>query len=177
MNRRLLATAAIALAMTAWRPTPAQAAVVQMYSRLDVLQEVPPPTGSTAWGHAEITVDTAANTLAYHIAYSGLSSAEIGAHIHGPGAPGEVAFAFLTFLPTSNPKDGVWNYPEEDEAMILGGLTYINIHTVNNQTGEIRGQIVNSVPLLGPQQLLLIALSLLVAGALFAPRALTERSA
>src|ERR1051326_5194295 len=68
-------------------------------------------------------------------------------HIHGfagPGVPAGVVFP----LPLGNPKVGVWNYAEADEANILAGNTYANIHTTNNPGGEIRGQIVpfNALP-------------------------------
>ncbi len=45
-------------------------------------------------------------------------------------------------LPAGNPKVGVWNYVEGDEAGILAGLTYANVHTSFAGGGEIRGQIV-----------------------------------
>ena len=99
-----------------------------------------PPNGSPATGVAYIIIDTAANTLSYHISYSGLSAAETAAHIHGFSAPG-VNSGVLTALPATNPKIGTWSYLEAQEANILSGLTYVNIHTTAAPGGEIRGQI------------------------------------
>ena len=75
------------------------------------------------------------------ISYAGLSSPENAAHIHGFAGPGTPAGVVFT-LPAGNPKVGTWNYAEGQEASILGGLCYVNIHTNNNPGGEIRGQIV-----------------------------------
>ncbi len=166
------AVAVLALALLAALPAPAEATIVRMFAELTPGQEVPalsvPSQGS---GLAEITVDTDANTLTYHVTFSGLTSAEIGAHIHGPAAPGQVAFDFLYVFPLGSPLDGVWNYSDSQEPMILGGLTYINIHTTDNQTGELRGQIVlPALPGLGAGLRFPLALLLLVAGALFAAR-------
>src|SRR5690349_21460929 len=101
---------------------PARAEIVHMTATIDVAQESP-PSGGNGSGHATITVDTQANTLTYHVEYSGLTSPEGAAHIHGPAGPGEVAFSYLYFFPLGTPKDGVWNYPENLEADILGGRT------------------------------------------------------
>ena len=84
-----------------------------------------PPSGTGGVGRANITIDTSANTLSYAIYYGNLGSAENNAHIHGYSAPG-VASGVVHQLPTpTNPKVGVWNYNEVDEANILNGLTYI----------------------------------------------------
>jgi hypothetical protein len=113
-------------------------------------QEVPPTT-STALAAGRCEIDTDANTLAFHISYTGLSSAETAAHIHGPADPG-VNGGVLFALPVGQTKVGVWNYPEAVEADILAGRTYVNIHSVNFPGGEIRGQICTQAALLDPEQ-------------------------
>jgi hypothetical protein len=110
---------------------------------IDALQETP-PNASPATGSATLVLNTAANTLSYNIVYSGLTAAETAAHIHGFAAPG-VPAGVLHPLPAANPKIGVWNYMEAQEASILAGLTYINIHTTAFPGGEIRGQILREV--------------------------------
>ena len=110
-----------------------------LFAEINSAQEVP-PTGSPATGNGYFAIDTVANTLRFNISFSGLGSAETLAHIHGPGAPG-VNAPVLFNLALGSPKIGTWNYPEAQEANILGGLTYVNIHTMVNGGGEIRGQI------------------------------------
>jgi hypothetical protein len=110
-----------------------------LYANIDAAQEVP-PTPSSATGNAYFAIDTAANTLNYNISFSGLGSAETLAHIHGPAPVGSNA-GILFNLPLGSPKIGTWNYPEMHEANILNGLMYVNIHSTNLGSGEIRGQI------------------------------------
>ena len=105
-------------------------------------QEVP-PNGSPATGTGFINIDTMANQLFYNITFSGLGSAETMAHIHG-FAPPSVNAGIIHTLPLGNPKIGVFNYSQAQEADILNGLSYVNIHSVNFPNGEIRGQIAGS---------------------------------
>lgn len=115
-------------------------------------QQISPPPGSSATGWGVFTIDTAANNLNYYIFYSGLSSPETAAHIHGLAGYGGGG-GVLEGLPLGSPKVGTWNYPEGIDEMITDGLTYVNIHTENFQGGEIRGQIVPLVvPIDGTQE-------------------------
>lgn len=98
------------------------------------------PVNSDGSGSAVIQVDTITNTLTYYIQYFNLSSPETMAHIHGFAERGAPAGVLYT-LPLGSPKSGTINYDEPQEADILAGLTYINIHTENFTGGEIRGQI------------------------------------
>ena len=102
-------------------------------------QEVP-PNASLGTGTGTIDVNTVTNQLSYNITFSGLGSAETMAHIHGFAPPGMNAGIIHT-LPNGSPKIGVFNYSDAQEANILNGLSYVNIHSVNFPNGEIRGQI------------------------------------
>jgi hypothetical protein len=95
---------------------------------------------SPATGSGTFVMDTVANTLSFDITFSGLTSAETAAHIHGFSGPTACA-GILFGLPAGSPKIGVWSFLEAQEANIIAGLTYVNIHTVNFGSGEIRGQI------------------------------------
>jgi hypothetical protein len=107
---------------------------------LSGVQEVP-VNASTGLGGGQFVIDTAANTMTYRIVYTGLTTAETAAHIHGYAAPG-VNGGVVHPLPAGTVKTGVWNYPAADEAAILGGMTYVNVHSMMFGGGEIRGQIV-----------------------------------
>jgi hypothetical protein len=115
----------------------ANATTITMVCELRGGQETPPNL-SAGSGCGRFTVDTVANTVSYRIVWGGF--AETAAHIHGFAGPG-VAAGVLHPLPAGNPKVGVWNYAEAQEADILAGLTYVNIHSAAFPAGEIRGQI------------------------------------
>jgi len=106
---------------------------------LEGSQEVP-PSGSTATGGGTVDVDTVNNILSYNLSYQGLSGTETAAHIHG-FAPRGANAGVLIGLSTGSPKVGTFNYAENQEANILAGQTYVNIHTDSFPGGEIRGQI------------------------------------
>jgi hypothetical protein len=125
----------VALAATA----PAQSALRYFTAQLDGAQEVPPVT-TNATGFGSFVMDTAANTLTYHVEFSGLTSAETAAHIHGPAPVGQNA-GILFPLANGSPKTGTIAITDADEATFLGGQTYVNVHSTNFPNGEIRGQL------------------------------------
>ena len=126
------------------------------------------PQGS---GTFTATLDTSTNVLTYNVQFSGLTSNVTLGHIHGPFTPGGAsnsAGVLLNFDPTlaSSPVPGgtftkgvtagsasgtvtlnaatqISSTVNGDSLrkLILGGLTYANIHTLSNGAGEIRGQI------------------------------------
>jgi hypothetical protein len=108
---------------------------------MDSSQIIVAPSASPARGLAIAIVDTAANTLDYQwtITASTLLGTESASHIHGyalPGAGGPPQHS----VPLGFHKTGTWNYPEIDEASILGELSYAKVHSDVLPTGEIRGQ-------------------------------------
>ena len=140
MPRALAILALTLIAGIAFEATTAHAKVYVYNAVISAKQETP-VNATTGIGGGYFVIDTDANTVNFWISFAGLSSPENAAHIHGfagPGTPAGVVFG----LPAGNPKVGTWNYTEGQEASILAGLTYVNIHTNNNPGGEIRGQIV-----------------------------------
>jgi hypothetical protein len=109
------------------------------FFQLNASQEVP-PTASTATGVGLMTLDTTTGALSYNITFSGLSSAETAAHIHGPAPVGVNAGVIFT-LPAGNPKVGNLILTAPQITNMLAGLDYVNIHTTTNPGGEIRGQV------------------------------------
>jgi hypothetical protein len=95
----------------------------------------PPGSASTASGSATLELSDDLTTLSYHISFTGLSSPEIGAHIHKPD--GNVAYT----LPPGSPKIGAWVNPGFAIISFLQlGQLYIVIHTEANG-GELNGTI------------------------------------
>ena len=121
---------------------------------IDTVQEVPTPTIPAGvpipFGTGMITLDTEANTIEWTIDYQDLTGPIVapGAHLHGPAGPGDTAGVQI-FLSDGNPPEpatgqliGTAPVSDAQEADILAGLWYVNIHTELNGPGEIRGQVV-----------------------------------
>lgn len=125
----------------AWMLLGGSALAQQIYltATIDAGQETP-PNSSTATGSACLVLDTAAHTLTYTIEFSGLSSAETLAHIHGFAAPGATAPPLFN-LALGSPITGSETTTTTEEQSIIAGLAYVNIHTTNFPNGEIRGQV------------------------------------
>jgi len=137
--RRALALASMATVLLA---ATADAKQFVSIALLSAAQETP-PSPTPAHGNALLTYDTITKMLCLSASYSGLGSAEILAHIHGPAAPGTAA-GIVFPLPLGNPKVAcVGPLTSTDYANLKKGLLYINIHTAGFPAGEIRGQILS----------------------------------
>jgi len=148
-----------------------------------------PAVATPGTGLAFVTLDAAANSLLVNVTFSGLTAGTTASHIHCcaplgtnamvsttvptfPGFPlGVMAGSYsqlfdLTAPGTYNPAFITSNggtVATAEAALIaglLGGNTYLNIHTTAFPTGEIRGQL--RVP--APASLLLVASGLLGLG-------------
>jgi hypothetical protein len=122
-----------------------------------------PATTSAGTGTFSATLDTVTNIFTYDVTFTGLTSAAILAHIHGPATTTEAAGTTVDFsslagasfdlgatsgkghgavvLSASTPITSGMN-GDSLKKLLFAGLTYVNIHTSNNPGGEIRGQIV-----------------------------------
>jgi len=122
----------------------ATADIVTFTATLSGANEVP-PNFSTAVGTAILTVDSDGSLtgIPLFIEFSGLSSAQTGAHVHnaGAGANGPVIHG----LPLGSPLDTTLDLAGIAEVAALeGGNLYVNIHTAEFPGGEIRGQLLFS---------------------------------
>ena len=115
-------------------------------------QEEVPPTNSQATGTAEFTV--VGQTIEYTVNVSNIQGATAG-HIH-LGKPGENGIIIATLFENESPTNevsetgtitadsGAFEYVTDLTTPMSGGETYVNIHTIQNPDGEIRGQITSS---------------------------------
>jgi hypothetical protein len=133
----LIAAAALGLVAS-----PAGAVVKNFMSVINAGQEVP-QTASNSFGVGFYTFDTQTKALCWQISFNpaDLSSAENAAHIHGPASPG-VDGVIIIGLPLGSPKNGCQAIDSATESALKRGQLYVNMHTVNNTGGEIRGQII-----------------------------------
>jgi hypothetical protein len=82
---------------------------------------------------------TTTRKLIYDISFSGLLGPESAAHIHK--APPGVSGGIVEPLPLGSPKQDVLDIEAQTASDLLAGLLYVNIHSLINPLGEIRGQI------------------------------------
>ena len=140
---RLLTAMAVMIVFVA-SSTVASAAVWSLAATLDGLQETP-PNGSPGSGFASLTLDDVSGLVTVTSgSFFGLVAPASAAHIHGP-APVGVAAGVLIGLSvppaTSGPISGSGTLSAPNVSAMLGGLTYVNIHSSAFPGGEIRGQI------------------------------------
>jgi uncharacterized protein (TIGR03118 family) len=115
---------------------------LHMVVTMNSASEVPPVSVPAANATGSLTF--IGSRLFYSITYSGLSSPATAAHIHGPADPttsAGVLVPLTTPTGTSGTISGTVALTPQNLAYLLAGQTYLNIHTVNNGGGEIRGQI------------------------------------
>ncbi|HEV8203931.1 MAG TPA: PQQ-dependent sugar dehydrogenase [Pyrinomonadaceae bacterium] len=103
-----------------------------------------PPNNSTATGRATLLLSPDEKTARVSLVFSGLSSAQTDAHIHGPATLGVSAPAIFP-LPLGQISDFHINMTPAQVQDLKNGLFYINVHSSNFPTGEIRGQFASSL--------------------------------
>ena len=137
----LPALVGLALAGTAFT---ALAAQVNLSAMLTGTEEVPANT-SPGTGTLEATYDSDSNVLNYTVTYSGLTGDATAAHFHGPAAPGENAPPAVPVEGSlASPISGTATLTDAQEAELLGGQWYFNVHTAQYPDGELRGQVLQS---------------------------------
>jgi hypothetical protein len=108
-------------------------------------QEVP-AKNVTGTGTLTGSYDAAANAISYTINWTGLTGAPTLMHFHGPALAGVSASPSLTIsgFPTTaaGTFTGTATLTDAQEADLLSGKWYWNVHTATNGGGEIRGQVV-----------------------------------
>ena len=119
----------------------ASAATVKFHATLDAASEVP-PSKSTGSGEATASLDTATHELTYDVTFSGFSSDVTAAHIHGPAAAGKNAGVVVPLgSAPKSPIHGSAKLTPEQEQELTAGMYYVNVHSKNNPSGAVRGQL------------------------------------
>jgi uncharacterized repeat protein (TIGR01451 family) len=103
-----------------------------------------PPNNSTAVGRASLLLSPDEKTARVSLVFSGLSSAQTDAHIHGPATLGVSAPPVFP-LPLGQLSDFSITLTPSQVQDLKNGLFYINVHSSNFPTGEIRGQFASSL--------------------------------
>jgi hypothetical protein len=139
---------------------PASAQQFTLTATLTGAGETPAPGINTgAFGSATVVVDMTARTVTYTVTVFNLPSGVVASHIHAgaAGTAGPVVvnfappvnasndFSFTGVVPDTafalNPNVGIRSADDMFQA-ILGGNSYVNVHSSVNPGGEIRGQLI-----------------------------------
>ncbi len=119
----------------------ASAATEKFHATLSAGAEVP-PTKSTGSGEAAASLDTTTHELTYDVTFKGLSSEVTAAHIHGPAGPGKNAGVVVPLgTAPKSPIHGTAKLTTEQERDLSSGMLYVNVHSKNNPSGAVRGQL------------------------------------
>ena len=149
-------------------PTAAHATFILFTATLTGSQEVP-PNASTAIGLGSVLLDDVLLTITVNESWTGLMAPATNSHIHGPAPPGVSAPVIfpLALGGGAGATSGV--IPQQVFAITLAqiiqldaGLFYLNIHDSIYNGGEIRGQLLRSVP--EPATFALVGLGLAALG-------------
>jgi hypothetical protein len=188
--RKLLAIAVVWMTVLIGSTT--EASVWTFNVVLNGASERPTPVVTPAIGSAVVIFDDVTGAIDVNGIFAGLTSPAAAAHIHGfhdtpfnpltpgPGQDTGVMLGLTAFpavagtvtgsgnlntLADADPVSPVTTFADKRDRL-LGGFSYINIHTVQFPGGEIRGQLVNPIP--EPATLILAGLGFL--GVAFAAR-------
>jgi glucose/arabinose dehydrogenase len=101
-------------------------------------QEIP-PTGSPAKGTATILLNTEETSARVSLNFSGLTTPQTVAHIHGPATATQSAPPIFD-LPAGNFTDYQISLTPQQINDLKDGLFYVNVHSMMFPAGEIRGQ-------------------------------------
>src|SRR5467141_4283237 len=136
---------------------------IRFHIRLTGDQQVPAVT-TTAFGFAEVQLSEDNGTLSFEVVVCNIVNV-IASHIHvgAAGTNGPVVLPFFGSPPPFNstegcdtlaqgtrtsldlvarPDQGIHNWTDFINALV-GGNTYVNVHTTAHTGGEIRGQLVH----------------------------------
>ena len=110
---------------------------------LTVNQSIPAP--ASARGSGKFTATVSGRTIRWRITFKGMTGPVGAAHIHAALAGrANPAPAVSLCGPCRSGQTGRATASAAVLKKIMGGATYVNLHTEKNAGGEIRGQIASS---------------------------------
>jgi hypothetical protein len=123
-----------------------QIAPVMMQASLNGANERPTPLNNR--GNGIGTFALVGNQLSLNVTYRDLTGTATASHIHGPASAPQSAGVIVNLAPfnggafgSSGSLEGAVTLTPSQLGLVIDGLTYVNVHTVQNGGGEIRGQL------------------------------------
>jgi hypothetical protein len=120
--------------------------IQQFKAVLSGAAERPTPVVTTATGLASVSLD--GDKVTTILSYDGLSGPPTNGHFHGPATADQAAGVMIGFpagtLPSATSATLIFEltFDAAQKTALTSGMTYLNLHTVLNGGGEIRGQVV-----------------------------------
>lgn len=110
-------------------------------AKLTAAQEVPRQSSKDASAHGTFTGALNHNMLKFTLTFSGLTGKVTSTYIHlgAMGKAGDVVVPICT--PCTSPVAGTVSVSRSVQKDFAEHLLYVNVHTVKNPAGEIRGQL------------------------------------
>ena len=143
---KIVVAAGFALVLAGVALAAPQADTYKLTSNLSARSEVPKPTGvpAAAAGRFTGTVVELQNDrgrLTWRLTFSKLSGRAQAAHVHS-GKPGKAGGVLAPLCgPCRSGQRGTVMITHKQLRTIRTGRAYVNVHTADNQAGEIRGQV------------------------------------
>lgn len=102
-----------------------------------------PQTVDEITGEGEVILTLSGNTLTVEGHFAGMSSAATGAHLHNgpPAQPGPVVHALEIDEAPSGTISAELELTDEQVQALQNNELYVQVHSVNNPPGELRGWI------------------------------------
>jgi hypothetical protein len=144
-NRRFYIRSAAIAMLTVLASTASFADTVALKANLQPSSEVPPRV-SKGHGILDASFDTDTKVLSWTATYADLSGPVTMAHFHGPAPVGQNAKPQIPIdkHALASPMKGQATLTDAQVADLMAGQWYFNLHTQENPTGEIRGQVMPS---------------------------------
>jgi hypothetical protein len=130
----ILTVAAVALAASDKRPE-------KFKTSLDTRQEAPRPKGASVRASGKFDAELNGTALSWTLKFDHLTGKATAAHIHtgARGNPGPVLIPLCA--PCATSVKGLAKLTAAQVKSLDKSKIYVNVHTVKNPAGEIRGQL------------------------------------
>ncbi len=137
----VLAALAAVAALTLTAVSTASMGAMKVTAKLNAAQEVPAQVVKDTAAKGTFTGTLTGKKLKWKLTYSGLTGPASAAHIH-IGAMGKAGNVLISLCaPCSSGVHGTATLTNSALKQLKKHLLYVNVHTVKNPNGELRGQL------------------------------------